>query len=236
MRILFCSGSPRHYMAPPRLAEEQVNCGPFFRDEELAGKVLSLRTPTGEFDLAKTAARLPAEQRPDAVVCLVDSSRICVPRNIAGIPGPKLLLVADTHHLKRPILGMLDYIASQKFDRVIFLYTRHHLGLFQAAGVRNLFWFPGLTFPHGDAAVAAARIPSRARHVAMVGQHGALHERRLRLVGLLAGRKVPLRIAHLPQAEALGLYGSRGRGRRRRAGHRRAIARIGHEAALARRR
>ena len=195
-------------MAPPRLAEEQVNCGPFFPNEDLAGKVVSMRTVAGEFDLAKTVDRLPPEQKPDAVVCLVDSSWICVPRNLGAIPGPKILLVADTHHLKRPILGMLDYISSQKFDRVIFLYTRHHLAIFQAAGVRNLYWFPGLTFPHGDAIVAASRVAVRERRIAMVGQYGALHERRLRLAGLLAGRKVPMRIAHLPQAEALGLYGS----------------------------
>jgi len=208
MRILFCSGSPAHYMAPPRLGDEQINCGPFFPNEELAGKLLSLRTPSGEFDLAKVVSRLPADHEPDAVVCLVDSSWICVPRNLDAVHGPKVLLVADTHHLKRPILGMIDYIAAQRFDRVVFLYTRHHIDLFRAAGIRNLFWFPGLTFPHGDAVVAAARRAAREPRIALVGQVGALHERRLRLAATLAEKKLPLAIAAKPQQEALDFYGA----------------------------
>ena len=152
--------------------------------------------------------RLPPEQMPDAVVCLVDSSRVSAPRNLHLVPGPKVLLVADTHHLKRPILGMIDYIVSQAFDRVVFLYTRHHLDLFRAAGIRNLFWFPGLTFPHGDAVVKAARRAGRESRIALVGQVGSWHERRLRLSGLLVDRKLPLTVVSKAQQEALDYYGS----------------------------
>jgi len=195
-------------MAPPLLGDEQINCGPYFPFEELGGKIVSMRTPAGEYDLAKVVSRMLPEHQPEAIVCLVDSSWVSVPRNLDALPGPKVLLVADTHHLKRPILGMVEYAASQRFDRVVFLYTRHHIPLFRAAGLRNLFWFPGLTFPHSDAAVAAARSAAREPRIALVGQVGSLHERRLRLAGMLAERKLPLAVSSLPQQEALEFYGA----------------------------
>ena len=208
MRFLFSTGSSAHYMSPPRLGDEQINCGPYMVNEEIAGKVLSLRTPSGEYDLAKVVGRLPAEQQPDALVCLVDASWVSVPTNLQVVRGPKILLVADTHHLKRPLGGMIDYIAAQRFDRIIFLYTRHHLELFRAAGVRNLYWFPGLTFPHGDAVVRAARREHREPRLALVGQVGGRHERRQRLAASLADNNFPLVITSGPQAEALEFYGS----------------------------
>ena len=75
MRLLFATGSPARYMLPPQLGDEQVNCGPDWADDIASdGRVRSLSTPTGEYDLAKLAARLPSGQQPDAVVCLVDAS------------------------------------------------------------------------------------------------------------------------------------------------------------------
>src|SRR5512140_962599 len=98
MRILFSTGSPAAYMRPPALSDAQVNCGPDWRDEHDAdGRVRSLATPLGEYDLASVAARLPPEQRPEAVVCVVDASWRNLPRNLAAFPCPRVLLVADTH-------------------------------------------------------------------------------------------------------------------------------------------
>ncbi len=208
MRILFSTGSAAHYMAPPRLAAEQINCGPDFEDELVADRVLSLKTPTREYDLASVLARLPLQQMPEAVVCLVDASWRNLPRNLKVLPCPKVLLVADTHHMDRPLTGMIDYIAADKFDQVVVLYDRHHLEILRAAGVPNLHWFPGLTFPHGDAAVRAARDPVRQARLALVGQAGKFHPRRLRLAGALAARQLPLELKALPQREALDFYGS----------------------------
>lgn len=208
MRILFATGSPAHYMAPPRLAEEQVNCGPYFPDRQIGGSVVSLRTPKGEYDLFSVASRLPPDQQPDAVVCLVDSSRLNQPGNLAAFRCPRILLLADTHHLANPLLGMVNYMAAQRFDRVVVLYTRHHLELFRAAGIRNLCWFPGLTFPHGDAAIRAAARPSRAARLALVGQAGGWHQRRLRLAGALAAASLPIEVKAISQAEGLEFYGA----------------------------
>ena len=209
MRVLFSTPSPAQYMMPPQLGDTQVNCGPDWRDESAPdGRVLSLATPAGDYDLAALVAKLPPEQQPDVVVCLVDASWRNVPRNLAALRCPRVLLVADTHHLRSPLIGMIRYLAAEPFERVVFLYDRHHAPFFHSAGFRNLHWFPGLTFPHGDAAVQAARSVVREPQVAFVGQTGPLHPRRTRLLGALTQRGIRVSAKPLGQREALGHYGS----------------------------
>jgi glycosyltransferase involved in cell wall biosynthesis len=211
MRVLLSTGSPAGYMMPPTLGEHQVVCGPDWPDRtDSEGRVLSFATPAGSYDLAAlAAAKLPAEQQPDIVVCLVDSSWRNIPGNLAAFKCPKVLLVADTHHLSSPLVGMLHYIASEAFDRVVFLYDRHHAGIFFSAGIRNLYWFPGLTLPHSDDAVRKARAAGpRSAHVAFVGQTGRHHPRRARLLDGLASLGLPVSQQKRPQHEALRFYGS----------------------------
>jgi glycosyltransferase involved in cell wall biosynthesis len=208
MRALFLTGSPARYMAPPQLAAEQIVAGPDWPDaQDLEGKWLSLRTPVGEYDLATILAKIPAAQRPDVVIALVDASWRNQPRNLAAFRGPKALLVADTHHLDSPLIGMFRYAATEPYDRIVFLYDRHHMGFFRSAGFRNLYWFPGLTFPHDDAAVKAARGRKREKRIAFVGQAGKFHPQRARLLGALEARRLPVDQRPLPQREALGFYG-----------------------------
>jgi len=210
MKVLFSTGIPACYMLPPQLCDAQVNCGPDWRDEAAPdGRIRSLATPVGDYDLAAVAARLPADQQPDLVVCLVEANWRNVPRNLTSFRCPKVLLIADTHHMSLPLVGMLRYVASEPYDRCVLLYDRHHAAFFHAAGVRNLYWFPGLTFPHNDATLQAARSPgARLAHVAFVGQAGRHHPRRSRLIDALHASKLPFAARELGQAEGLGFYGA----------------------------
>lgn len=209
MRLLFSTCSPGAYMAPPPLADRQVVCGPDWPDAKSPdGRVVSLRTPVGEYDLAAVVAKLPPEQRPDVVACLVDASWRNLPRGVAKLKCPVVLLVADTHHLRQPLVGMLRYATSEPFARVVLLYDKHHACVFRSAGIRQLFWFPGLTLPFDDAAVRAARSVKREPRVAFVGQAGAYHPRRLRLIEALAKAGLRLESAPLGQAAGLARYGS----------------------------
>lgn len=208
MRVLFCTGSPARYMAPPRLSDEQVNAGPDWNDHSIGGHVISLATARGDYDIAALVARLPAEQQPDVVVCLVDAAWRSTPRNLKALACPKVLLVADTHHLNGPINGMIDYARSEPFDRIVLLYDRHHAPLFRAAGLRDLFWFPGLTFPHSDAAVFAARTTGeRTAELAFIGQTGICHPRRTQALTHLLASQQPLSLHAVGQRESLALYG-----------------------------
>jgi glycosyltransferase involved in cell wall biosynthesis len=209
MRTLFLTCSPARYMAPPQLADEQIVAGPDWPDAQTPeGKWLSLRTPVGEYDLATVLARIPSEQQPDAVVSLVDASWRSQPSNLASFRGPKALLVADTHHLNSPLIGMFKYAATEPYDRIVFLYDRHHMAFFEAAGFRNLYWFPGLTLPHDDATVRSARAKKRESRIAFVGQVGKFHPQRARLVAALKARDLPVDARRLAQHEAPGFYGS----------------------------
>lgn len=208
MRIIFSTGSPPKYMAPPQLADHQVVCGPHWPDAAEDGRVLSLGTAAGPYDLGAVAQRLPPDQQPEAVVCLVDAGLRNLPRNLKSFKCPKVLLVADTHHLQQPIAKMIRYAQSEPFDRVVLLYDRHHEAFFRAAGIRPLFWFPGLTFPHCDRDVLAARSERRSPTIAFVGQAGNYHPRRARLLGALAAAGLPVDIRALPQAASLPFYGA----------------------------
>ncbi len=195
-------------MAAPRLGDEQVVCGPGYPDaRDSAGRFISLNTPAGVYDLAAVANRLGASQAPDVVVCLVDAGWRSVPQNLAQFRCPRILLVADTHHLQTPLLGMLQYALSQPYTRVVLLYDRHHAAFFRAAGIRSLFWFPGLTFPHEDDIVRAARRDERQRRIAFVGSAGSFHPRRQRLMAALQRSDVALDARSLGQRDSLQHYG-----------------------------
>ena len=209
MRALFATGSPATYMRPPMLAEEQIQCGPDWTDQrDSDGRITSLATKAGEYDLGAVAGRLGSESQPDVVVCLVDASWRSLPRNLGAFKCARVLLVADTHHMSAPLEQMLRYAASEPYDRVVLLYDRHHLEFFRRAGINNLFWFPGLTFPHSDAAVRAARSEKRQATLAFVGQTGKFHPRRTRILDSLVEAGLPLDRKGLAQDQALLHYGS----------------------------
>ncbi len=206
MRLLFAYSSEPHYMSPPRLAEEQVDCGPYFHDRRHDGRWLSVATPRGDYDLAKVAARLGPDQQPDLVAVHVDGASMAgTPRNLAAFTCPKILLVADTHHGANPLGNLIRYALDQPFDRVVLLYDRHHADFFRAAGIRNLHWLPSLTFAHSDARVRAAATVNREPRIAIVGTT-SYHPRRLRLFSSLVARGLPLDWREIHQSEAIAHY------------------------------
>ncbi|MDP2136709.1 MAG: glycosyltransferase, partial [Candidatus Didemnitutus sp.] len=210
MRVLFATGSPAHYMAPPVLSEEQICCGPDWADvRRTDGRWLSVKTPVGEYDLARKVACLPQDQQPEVVVCLVDASWRHVPRNLSALRCPKILLVADTHHLRSPLVGMVQYATMERYDRVVLLYDYHHSVVFRSAGIKNLGWFPGLTFPHSDEVVLAARHARAKRNLglAFIGQEGRFHPRRTKLLTALREAGLPVKTKVVSQLDALRSYG-----------------------------
>jgi len=196
-------------MAPPQLGDEQIVCGPDWPDERAPdGRWISLHTPVGSYDLSVVARKLAPEQEPDVVVCLVDASWRNMPGQLGSFRCPVVLLVADTHHMHEPLARMVRYARSEPFTRIVLLYDRHHAKLLQSAGLKDLFWFPGLTFPHSDAAVHRARSRARQRRIAFVGQAGEHHPRRRRLLEALADAQVPVVWEKTGQSGALTFYGA----------------------------
>jgi hypothetical protein len=121
MRALILTGSADYARVSLQLMDEQIVAGPDWPDAQtLDGHWLSLRTPVGEYDLADLLAKIPAYQRPDAVVCLVDAGWRCKPRNLQAFRGPKFLVLSDQAG-KEPAMGdLFAYVARENFDRVMF--------------------------------------------------------------------------------------------------------------------
>ena len=93
MRILFLTGSPARYMAPPQLGEIQIVAGPDWPDAQSPqGQWLSIKTPVGDYNFAALLDKLPTDQQPDAVVSLVDASWRRQPRNIRCYPANNISL------------------------------------------------------------------------------------------------------------------------------------------------
>ncbi len=133
MRVLLLNGSPARYMAPPQLGETQIVAGPDWPDAQTPeGKWLSLRTPVGEYDLATVLAKIPADQRPDTIVNLVDATWRNRPRNCAAFAGSTTLLIIDSAQLVFPLAELFNYTEHEKFERVVFLRSMDHLGQFLA--------------------------------------------------------------------------------------------------------
>lgn len=210
MRILFLTCQPPHHMAPPRLGDEQIDCGPCFTNQQIAGRWITRTTPFGTYDVSVLAAELAAAgQTPDVVVCHVDCGFCLKPVNLDVFRCPKILLAADSHWGENAISGLVNYAASEPFDRVVLLYDRHHAGFYRAAGIRNLHWFPGLTFAHPDTRIHSATTANapRGAHLALVGKVG-YHARRQRLFAALIRAGVPLAWVQLRQSELVAHYAS----------------------------
>ena len=122
-RILFSTHGSVTYLPPLAFSDRQMICGPFYADERKHGKTLSLRTEKGEYCLKELISGLPVSERPDLIFVRADASRRNLPRNTRGTGAQTVLVVGDTHHLDRPIAGLLTYALEERFDHILFDYT-----------------------------------------------------------------------------------------------------------------
>ncbi|MEI8292951.1 MAG: tetratricopeptide repeat protein [bacterium] len=209
IKILFLTASPRQYMAPPELGGFQINAGPEWEDaKDSTGRWKSFKTPAGRYAVDSILGQIPADEQPDVLVCLVDASCINMPAGLSAFRGPKVLLLADTHHLDSPLTGMMAYALSEPYDRIAFLYDRHHIPFFAAAGLKNLFWLPGFTFPHADQIFTKVSNETRNNAVGFVGRAGAFHPRRQKLLQKIQSTNIPFLHKVIPQDQSIEFYAS----------------------------
>lgn|GEM_PF-6720331 len=95
MRALILTCSAKHPKLPLRLFEEQLVAGPYWPDAQtLHGQWRSLRTSLGDYDVADLLAKIPADQYPDVILCLLDRDPASRPRNLQCFHGRKILIAA----------------------------------------------------------------------------------------------------------------------------------------------
>lgn len=200
-RVLFCCRATPEYYRRPLFSGREVFCGPDCADVIEDGRVVSLRTPAGEYDIMAVIARLPAEQRPDLVVVKADATRGNFPRQFDRLACPKVLLVGDTHHFPAPLRHMLRYAGMESFDSIVFDHTRQHAHFFQDAGFERVFWIPAFDYALRRRPVPAApELP-----VSFIGQTGGFHPYRRHALETVQRAGLPLQIFRAPPEQTADL-------------------------------
>lgn len=201
---LVCFAGDIGWYRRPMVSAREVFCGPRCETAVEGGLYRSVKTPAGEFDIAKLIASLPPEQKPALVAVQVNRSATTVPRNLHGIDARKVLIAGDTHHLQNPISFLLEYALAERYDVLVSEFDRHHLHYFVESGLPRVHWLPFLSLN------AHPQLPREAfeDRVVFVGSVGKYHPYRQSALDALAANGVPLQVSQAPQADAARLYAS----------------------------
>jgi hypothetical protein len=99
----------------------------------------------GPFDIEAALVKLPRDFRPDLLMLsstYAKGPNPPVPMNASKLGIPVVLKLTDSHHQRHPLETLINFARQVDADYTWTSYDRHHLGLLQLAGLRNLFWFP----------------------------------------------------------------------------------------------
>ena len=204
--VVLCWETDPGYVPPLRISSRQFTIGTRYAqtmDFMICSVSPDIMLPAGvPYDLADTMRQAGIVAKPDLIVVWSSALRANIPCNLGAFRCPKLLICGDTHHMQRPIGTMLDYARKEAFDAIASVYDRHHLHWFLAAGFADCAWLPGISVQHME----QPRQPRRVDQVAFVGQIGAMHGWRQRLLERIAAEGIPLRAGRATRAQAAALY------------------------------
>lgn len=186
----------------PLFSNREVFAGPDTKPRLDDPDHLSIRTPTGAFDVNEVLRQLPADRQPEIVVVKADATGRNFPRNLHQIKCPKVLVVGDTHHLKGPISRVIHYAQSEPFDRVVLDHTRHHARFFIEAGLPHVHWLPAVDY--GFVPQTPAKQPRHA--LTFVGQSGKFHPYRRHILEQLRSAGLPLETLTAPLHRTAEIY------------------------------
>jgi len=192
---LLCYQSDPALYPRPMFAPRELFLGPDVKAPVADGAFSARPAPIGDYDLAQEIGDLA----PDLVLVKPDATGRNVPRNLGAVPGVKVLVLGDTHHLDHPIRWLLGYAASEPFDLILGNHARQHLHFF-AHGLPTIpiYWPPLLSvnvFPPPED--RALRYP-----LVFVGAKSPWHPYRTLILERLEAAGLPLQIGGAPQPDA----------------------------------
>lgn len=199
-RVLVSWHEAPRYIAPPRLSSRQVSSVP---EDGRGDGGSDLVTPLGAYDLHDAVRRAGIDPVFDLVVVSADMLMRNQPRNLTAFGCPVVLLAGDTHHGPAPLRRLVRYALSEPFALVVVCNTRQHMHWYAEAGLDRVGWLPGLFARHLPQPPGGRREPV----LAFVGQSGALHPRRHRLLERLKIEGLPLAHGKARRETAAVLYG-----------------------------
>ncbi len=184
--LLIGSGNPVH-LRHPFVSESELFSSPAVTAEP--GCVFR---PAGDFDLPGYLRLMPDPWRkPDLLVTLYGVGD-AVPRNLAGVPCPKIMIVSDTHHGPAPLTSAVRAATQESYDLVVLQYTPQHVHWFQEAGCKRVAWIPcfGIRPFDPNNCGKAPLLGNRQRGATFVGATGQNHPRRVAILKELEKRGV----------------------------------------------
>lgn len=188
LKVLFSTHSAPNYIPPLTLSSHQIIIGPKYpTTHDAFGRVVSLNCPR-QFDVDHLVQLLPASERPDLFVALVDSSMQCVPRNLMSLKCRKVLVIADTHHGSAPISQLLQYCRTEAYDRIAVTHDPHHLHWFAEAGLQPVSLHLNLNVHDHAVPFQTVRRP----YIQFIGQVGPSHPRRFDLLNQMVQAGLPV--------------------------------------------
>lgn len=201
MNILYSTHTSSDCMPPLEVSERQIIVGPRYPTCIQGGRIRSLNV-RGRYDIGMLVSSLPADQKPELTLVLADAFQVCVPVNLAAIPGRKVLLVADTHHGQNPLQKLLAYARQEPFNQIVVIHDPHHLHWFTEASIAPTVYIPNVNvhqFPQPFNKRRQAKI-------AFVGQAGKNHPRRRNLLDAIAKSGLPLAVQQTTAPAAASVY------------------------------
>lgn len=202
MRFLITTHAEPHFMPTTFIDPDEIVAGPAYNTVVKDGKLRFLGVEQCGVDMKNIWARIPKEQKPDVIIVHADATLGCTPVNLPdGVAH--FLLVGDTHHLSRPIAGMIEYALQGKFS-AIFVWNKQHAHFFKEAGFRHVFWMPGLIF-----GIPKVRTHEGVRDnkLAFFGQAAQYHPRSQRMLRALVNSEIPMVSKLMPRQDGLECFG-----------------------------
>jgi len=194
--------SPRDNYRPTIISTEEVFCGPDCETTMDADKYRTIKSPVGVYDIGQIAERLPPSQTPQLVAVKADATGRNFPINLQTLKCPKLLILGNTQHLKKPIQTLLKYALQENFDFIMSDHKRHHLHYFKEIGFEKVFWLPAFNiFPHKQ-----PHYEDKLYKVSFVGQAGRWHPYRKNILQYLNAKGIELNTFQVPQPKAAEIY------------------------------
>ncbi len=203
-RVLLLALAPEDFYRCPLIpGSNQLFIGPDVNSEKRSPQFPVMRLQPewlNGFELAKVLQQIPWE--PDITFVKADASCRNHLKAIKALPGIKILLMGDTHHLKEPLQTMLSYANNEPWDLISSEHDRHHLPLFTKAGLEKLIWLPCFTMnPYRIS--PQCPVDERPLFVGSLSQH---HVQRLKIISQLQSQGINLKITTAEQSIAANLY------------------------------
>lgn len=202
-RVLCITPAMPDYLPPDRHSADYVVAGPCWPNESRDGKVVSVHTSAGPFDVREVIAK--SGGRPfDLVMVAYTAYGTVQPRRLEWVGCPVILNVGDTHHGTYPLQCLTSYATSERFDAVITGWRQSHAHWFLSIGLGKIAWLPGQDTQHTPRQFSADRKPE----AVFVGQVGPWHPRRAPAIARLRQAGLPVRVVRTPAEIAARLYAS----------------------------